>query len=391
MFEYLATSPFNVMTPEGPRLVAEGEVLRLSSIKATAGISRGVLIEKNVCGLLDIQATAEARSRILIEKLQLDQKAASIRAATLIKSLEARHESLKTYSPPTNALLAAVTAFNRITSGPNPIAKIGSETGAGEWCPYRCNIGDHCSCGCLYCYAKKMAERYSRIDNPEEWLIERIRRVSTAKSKKYSDWIMFPTSHDISEYYLPAFRCHLYNILIAGNCVVIVTKPRRTSIKAICSEFSSFRDNIIFRFTIGGLDEKAMRLWEPGASALPERLWCLKYAFEQGFRTSISSEPMLVSCEEAEKFYYSVEPLVTEDIWFGKMSGVGGFTNHPDPEVARRAAELQRVYAGDNIMQFAEKMAGLSKVSWKDSIQKVIGKQAGTTQYQSKHKTEKKL
>lgn len=185
---------------------------------------------------------------------------------------------------------------------------------------------------------------------------------------------MFPTSHDISEYYLPAFRCHLYNILIVGNKVVIVTKPRRSAIIAICSEFPSFRDQIILRFTIGGLDEAALKTWEPNAPSLQERLWCLKYAFEQGFRTSISSEPMLVNCEDAEKFYYSVEPLVTEDIWFGKMGGVGGFTTHPDPEVARRAAELKRVYSDKSIMRFVERMAGLPKVAWKDSIKDVIRK-----------------
>lgn len=374
MFEYYATSPFNMMTPEGLRVVARGERFRLSSIKAAAGVQEGVLIEKNVSGLLDIEAVKKSRIRTLLEKLHIEESIATIRAATMIESLKARHESLKTYSPPTATFQEAVAAFNRFCTGPNPIAKIGSDTGAGEWCPFRCNIGEHCSCGCVYCYAKKMAERYNRISNPEEWLAERVRKVSTAKCKKYSGWIMAPTSHDLSEYYIPAFRCHLYNILRVGNRVVIVTKPRRSSIVAICSEFSSFRDQIIFRFTIGGLDEEALRIWEPGATALSERLWCLKYAFEQGFRTSISSEPMLVNCEEAEKFYYSVEPLVTEDIWFGKMGGVGGFITHHDPEVAKRAAELKRVYSDNSIMRFVERMAGLPKVAWKDSIKEVIKK-----------------
>jgi len=382
MFDYLARSSFKMATPQGERHVTTGEALRLSSIKATVGVKNGVLIEKNVSGLLDILGTTETRSSLLVEKLNITTDAASLRSQNLADSLLKRHEALKTYSPPTTAFLEAVDAFNRFATGPNPIAKIGSETGAGEWCPFRCNIGDHCSCGCLYCYAKKMAERYKRILNPEEWLVERIRMVSTAKCKKYSGWIMFPTSHDISEYYLPAFRCHLYNILVVGNRVVIVTKPRRTSIEALCSEFSSFRDNIIFRFTIGGLDEEALRIWEPGATSLSERLWCLKYAFEQGFRTSISAEPMLVSCEEAEEFYYAVEPLVTEDIWFGKMGGVGGFTKHSDPEVVRRAVELQKHYKADNILQFVERMTGLPKVEWKDSIKKVINKHAGESRSQ---------
>jgi hypothetical protein len=72
-----------------------------------------------------------------------------------------------------------------------------------------------------------------------------------------------------------------------------------------------------------------------------------------------------------------VEPLVTEDIWFGKMSGVGGLRKHPDPEVARRAAELMEVYRDDNIMEFVRRMAGLPKVQWKDAIKDVIKKYAG--------------
>jgi len=91
---------------------------------------------------------------------------------------------------------------------------------------------------------------------------------------------------------------------------------------------------------------------------------------------------MLVSCEEAEEFYYAVEPLVTEDIWFGKMGGVGGFTKHSDPEVVRRAVELQKHYKADNILQFVERMTGLPKVEWKDSIKKVINKHAGESRSQ---------
>jgi DNA repair photolyase len=271
-----------------------------------------------------------------------------------------------------------VEEFNRITKGfKNPISRIPSDTGAGEWGGYRCNIGSGCSYGCPGCYAEGMADRFNRIESAEEWLVEELRDASTAKCRKYSEWIMFPTTHDISAHYLPAYRCHLYNILKAENRVLIVTKPRRESIEAICSKFSSFRDNIVFRFTIGGLDNEALRVWNPGAPNLQERLWCLRYAFEQGFRTSISSEPILVNCQDAERLYYAVEPLVTEDIWFGKMSGVGGLRKHPDPEVARRAAELMEVYRDDNIMEFVRRMAGLPKVQWKDAIKDVIKKYAG--------------
>ena len=382
MFDYLALSSFKMPTPDGPRFVSKGEVLRLSSIKAAFGVNKGVLIEKNVSGLLNILGTTEARARLLVEKLNISSEVAAARAKNLIDSLTKRHESLHTYSQPTTAFLAEVAEFNRTATGKNPITKIKSETGAGEWAGYNCNIVNGCSHGCLYCYGRSMAKRFKRIDNNDAWLEEKLRDVTTAKCKKYPKPIMFQTTSDITPAIIKPYRCHLYNILKAGNFVISVSKPHRECIEAICTEFSSFRDNLILRFTIGGLDNEALRVWEPGAPALNERLWCLRYAFEQGFKTSLSSEPMLVNCEAAERFYYCVEPLVTEDIWFGKMGGVGGFKEHSDPEVVRRAVELIQVYKDKSILKFVETMTGLPKVEWKDSIKKVINKHAGESRSQ---------
>lgn len=374
MREFLVRSAFRTITPQGPLLLNRGETVRLSSCKAVDHVASGLFAEKHVG--LDLLAKYEARVRTLMEHIGVAKKEAEFEAIKMVMSCLKRHESLKSFSEPSPDFLAEVAEFNRISTGPSPISRINSETGAGEegWGDFSSNIGKGCSLGCLHCYAKKTAIRFNQIPDEDSWLHEELKVVSTAKCRQYLGWIMMHTSHDISDYYLPAFSCHLYNILIAGNRVLIVTKPNRKAIEAICATFSLFRDAIILRFTIGGLDEAALKTWEPNAPSLQERLWCLKYAFEQGFRTSISSEPMLVNCEEAEKFYYCVEPLVTEDIWFGKMSGVGGFVTYPDPEVARRAVELQRVYADNSIMRFVERMVGLPKVAWKDSIKDVIRK-----------------
>jgi len=374
MFAYIVRSQFKVPTPQGDRILSKGETLSLSSIKAAVAVQRGFLLEKNVSGLQDIVTTCENRERILIEKLQLSPNDARKRFMALMLSLLNRHESLKSSNAPSPGFLAEVAEFNGTFKGNNPIKEIKSKNGAGEWAGYNCNIGTGCDHGCLYCYAEKRASRYKQIESQEAWRLEKLRKVSTAKCKKYSKWIMYPTTHDITETYLPAYRCHLYNLLKAGNNVLLVTKPHRVCMEAICSEFSSFRDNMIFRFSIGGLDNEALKLWEPGAPSLTERLWCLKYVFEQGFKTSISAEPMLVNCDEAERFYHSVEPLVTEDIWFGKMNNVGGFKKHEDPELLRRATELSTAYKDKNILQFVDKMKGLPKVEWKDSIKKIIAK-----------------
>jgi len=375
MLEYIARAKFQIPTPQGQKIVSKGEVLRLSSLKATAGVQRGVLLEKSVSGLQDILHTVAATTAVLVDKLQYSYDQASKKALRLAMSLLIRHEALKTFRPPTPEFQDEVTEFNRTATGKNPITKINSDKGAGEWAGYNCNIGEGCSHGCLYCYASEIAvTRFKRVASKEAWRDEKLIDVKTGKCKKYPEPIMFATSHDITGTYLQAYRCHLYNILKAGNTVILVSKPHRESIEAICSEFSSFRDTMILRFTIGGLDDDALKVWEPGAPSLSERMWCLQYAFEQGFKTSVSAEPMLVNAEGAEQLYYAVEPFITEDIWFGKMFKIGSYVKHRNPEVAQQATELQEFYKDDNIMQFVRRMTGLPKVAWKDSIKEVIQK-----------------
>ena len=377
MFEYVVRSTFKINNTQGEMILSKGEALTLSSLNASKCIQRGVLLEKNVSGLQDILRVCESRAKILVEKLQFSPEQASKKSMRLAVSLLIRHESLKSFSLPTEGFLEEVADFNGTATGKSPITEIKSDKGAGEWAGYNCNIGSGCSHGCLYCYASGMAvTRFKRIEGQEAWLEEVSRNVATAKCKKYPALIMFPTTHDITPAYLSAYRCHLYNLLKVGNKVLIVTKPHSDSIKAICSELSSFRDNLTFRFSIGGLDNGALKIWEPGAPPLSERLWCLQYAFEQGFKTSISSEPMLVRCDEAERFYYTVEPFVTEDIWFGKMNNVGSFRKSENPDLASRATALHEAYKDENILKFVKKMKDLPKVEWKDSIKKVISKDA---------------
>lgn len=370
MFEYLVKTPFKMNTPQGQRVFNKGEALRLSSSKAVKHLTTGLLVEKHVG--LDLLSKFEARKVLLTDKLCYPDERAEAEAIGVVISSLKRHESLKTYKLPTTAFLAEVAEFNQTATGKSPISKIQSDTGAGEWAGYNCNIGTGCSHGCLYCYAERMATRFNRVESSDEWREEVSREVTTVECKKYSEPIMFPTTHDITEGYLRPYRCHLYNILAAGNEVVIVTKPHRASIEAICSEFSSFRDNMVFRFTIGGLNNETMKIMEPGAPSLSERLGCLRYAFEKGFKTSISSEPMLGCCEEAEKLYHVVEPFVTEDVWFGKMKYIGGLKDSADTVIASAVNQVISAQNNEDILRFVNKMSGLPKVEWKDSINDVI-------------------
>lgn len=375
MLEYITRGPFKI----GNRIINKGEALRLSTPHACKIAKKGYLLEKSIVGLVDVITAYEARVKVLVDKLQNTPDQASKKAMRCVMSLIIRYESLKTFQPPSSEFLQGVQEFSRTATGKNPITRINSKKGAGEWAGYNCNIGEGCQHGCLYCYASGIAvTRFKRVASKDAWLDEMLIDAKTGKCKKYPEPIMFPTSHDITQTYLPAFRCHLYNILNAGNTVIIVSKPHRESIEAICSEFSSFRDSMIFRFSIGSLDNATLSLWEPGAPSVSERMWCLQYAFEQGFRTSISAEPMLTDRHGAEQLYYAVEPLVTEDIWFGKMRNVGSFGKSENVDVARSATELVAMYQDSEIMAMVGHMGSLPKISWKDSIQAVINKMKGS-------------
>lgn len=370
MNKYVVRSAFTARTPAGEKMMRIGEAYRLSSSQAISLVSKGLAVDAHVG--LDLLGNYEARINVLMGKLGYAKQNAETEAAAFVQSCLKRHESVKSSVPPSPEFLAEVEEFNRTTKGKNPVHKEQSEKGVGEWAGYTCNIGNGCSHGCLYCYAEKMAVRFGRVANSEAWQDERLREVSTESCKAYDSTIMFPTTHDITPTYLPAYRVHLYNLLKAGNKVLLVSKPHYESIRVICSEFSSYRDNMMFRFTIGGLNAEIMSHWEPGAPPLEERLKCLKHAFEQGYTTSVSAEPMLGGRDEAVKLYYLLEPFITKEIWFGKMNNVGGFRTSLDPEVARHSKELLELQSNDETMELVGSLNGLPKVQWKDSIKAII-------------------
>ena len=129
---------------------------------------------------------------------------------------------------------------------------------------------------------------------------------------------MFPTSHDITAESLVNCLIVLEKLLDAGNEVLITTKPKFKYITEICSKFSRFKDLIQFRFTITSTNDENLRFWEPGAPRFEEGLKCVKYAFKNDFKTSISIEPVL---DIAPYILVNILlPYITESIWIGKMN-----------------------------------------------------------------------
>lgn len=242
-------------------------------------------------------------------------------------------------------------------------------TGTREWSDVSHNIGQNCSHNCKYCYAAAKALEIGQIKTRAEWSTEKLtpRRIPTKPGI-----IMFPTAHDISPFYLEASLNAIEQMMLAGRNVVIVTKANLECVKAICDKFTGYKDKIVLRVTIGSMDESVCKFWEPGAPPPSERLSALKYAFDLGYTTSVSMEPILIGVTDAVKTFNAVAPYVNEKIWIGKMNSLGRRVDTSDPDIKGKVAYLKKCQSDTEILKLYDKLKDQCKVAWKDSIKQVV-------------------
>jgi DNA repair photolyase len=245
--------------------------------------------------------------------------------------------------------------------------------GAREWAKSSVNCLKGCPHDCRYCYAKSMALRFKRLAKVEDW--EKQTVIQKAVEKRYAlrnGTVMFPSSHDITPNNLDVCCTVLEKLLKAGNQVLVVSKPHIECITRICNDSGDYKDNMLFRFTIGALNNEILSFWEPNAPPYEERKESLKYAHDAGFRTSVSAEPMLDS-EHIEDLVNDLSPFVTDSIWIGKMNHLGRIIAMNNGNMA---AEGERIKAGqtdEKIQQIYESLKDHPLVKWKESIKKVVG------------------
>jgi hypothetical protein len=248
--------------------------------------------------------------------------------------------------------------------------------GVYEWAKHSANCISGCKNDCRYCYSKANAIKY-KIKTKENWAQEIV--IQKAVDKKYykKDGItMFPTCHDIGIENLDSCFIVLKKILSAGNKVLIVSKPHLNCISHLCKNLQEYKDNILFRFTIGSADDKILKFWEPNAPAYSERMTSLILAYNCEFKTSVSSEPML-----DDNIYKVVEetlPYITDAIWIGKANNLINrliLNGHKDDaDIMYNAFMLVKQQSNDKfIKHIYEFYKNNPKIKWKDSIKQVIG------------------
>ncbi len=250
-------------------------------------------------------------------------------------------------------------------------------SGTKEWAASNENIQFGCQNDCLYCYAKAMSVRHKRIDI-KRWHDPILRDDKINKRfGKRSGTIMFPTVHDIHPDQIDVIVEFLKRMLSPGNNVLIVSKPHYSCIKRLCNELSDYKEQILFRFTLGSANDKVLKFWEPNAPKFQERIDSLKLAFSCSFKTSVSCEPMLD--DRIDLVISAVSDFVTDSIWLGKKNGdyrcMINRTNESEP-LWLLQKEMQKIWAyqvDENILKLYERFKDNPKIKWKESIKKVVG------------------
>lgn len=246
-----------------------------------------------------------------------------------------------------------------------------NQTGTREWAAKTINCCTGCSNNCRYCYAREMAVRFNRL-TPQDWLHEEVRQKDVdRKYRKFKGNVMFPSSHDITPANLEACLTVLGKLLDAGNDVLIVSKPRAECIERICDLFAKYRDQILFRFTIGAMNNQVLSFWEPGAPVYEERKAALFNAFCAGFQTSVSIEPML-DAKNIVNLVHDLEIFTTESIWIGKMNRMRKNIVIDSAKAAEAVHEIERGQTDEAIMGIYEILQDHPLIKWKESIRKIV-------------------
>jgi len=98
----------------------------------------------------------------------------------------------------------------------------------------------------------------------------------------------------------------------------------------------------------------------------------LQHAFNKGFQTSVSAEPMLDSAN-IDYLITDLSPYVTDSIWIGKMNHLERFGKEADSVLQQAVIDIERGQTDTKIKGIYLRHKDNSIFKWKDSIRKVTG------------------
>lgn len=259
-------------------------------------------------------------------------------------------------------------------------------SGTKEWSTSSVNVSSGCANDCLYCYARAQAIRFKR-KTPDTWRDEVINREAVRKGYgKRAGRIMLPTTHDITEATVEHVGTVSRRLLLAGNELLIVSKPRPRLIERLLLRIQSHeydaRRLVMFRFTIGSYLDSTLQFWEPYAPPFAERVAALYMCRRDGWQTSVSAEPMLEPRGRMVELVHMLAPFVTDSIWLGKMNQARARLKHNgvtfDGELIERLDAIERSQTDAELLKLYDALKDHPLVRWKESVKKVVGLELAT-------------
>ena len=217
-----------------------------------------------------------------------------------------------------------------------------------------------------------MSKRFGRVIG-NQWKEMMIRqKILDKKFKKMSGRVMFPTTHDIID--ISPFKevCFmtLEKLLRSGNIVLVTIKPRLNITRQITHEFLAYKEQIQFRFTITSSKDRLLRFWEPNAPRFQERLTSLRYAFQEGFKTSVSIEPFLDY--DPSELVDMVTPFITESIWIGRMNYIS--RKNISEEEKPYYDDIRKNYHSGHLLEICYQLKKHPKIRFKDSVRNQLNR-----------------
>jgi len=244
-------------------------------------------------------------------------------------------------------------------------------SGTREWAEFNVNCIKGCSNNCRYCYAKMMANRFGRCTE-ESWKKMKVNEKAVKRNyRKYNGRVMFPSTHDIVDEPELQKACFIVigKLLEVGNEVLITTKPRFEVTEKIIERFSTFKEQIQFRFTITSINNLLLSFWEPNAPNYEERFESLKYAYDMHFKTSVSIEPFLDYTPQT--LISMLSPYVTESIWLGPMNYI---PSNNVPEIDKHYYQgIRDNYLVEHLREIYEVLKSNPIIRFKDSMNNRLG------------------
>ena len=146
----------------------------------------------------------------------------------------------------------------------------------------------------------------------------------------------------------------------------------QNALRSSVTNFNNIKIRIVFRFTIGSMDDHILKFWEPNAPSYTNRRAALIKAFNAGYKTSVSCEPFLDYF--IRHLVSDIEVYVTDTIWIGKMNRISNRVDTTGwrPGDFRYLEIVQQAQTDDEIIHLYAALKNNQKIKWKDSIKKIL-------------------